>query len=145
MALSWPNLPCALKAAIGLGKRTLGHPRQSAAGRGKVLGGVRFRAHRSLRIRNLARSPGVAFCAHTDGTIRADGLVGIELLADSPQDWTVSSAPMISPLGKLSRLSRGAAGNRASDLVPWRYPEFRGAAVYFPPRPGVLRPTRKPS
>jgi len=26
MALSWPNLPCALKAAIGIGKRTLGHP-----------------------------------------------------------------------------------------------------------------------
>jgi hypothetical protein len=24
MALSWRNLPCALKAAIGIGKRTLG-------------------------------------------------------------------------------------------------------------------------
>jgi hypothetical protein len=26
LALSWPNLPCALKAAIGIGKRTLGRP-----------------------------------------------------------------------------------------------------------------------
>jgi hypothetical protein len=26
MALRWPNLPCALKAAIGIGKRTLGPP-----------------------------------------------------------------------------------------------------------------------
>jgi hypothetical protein len=26
MALSWRNLPCALKTAIGFGKRTLGHP-----------------------------------------------------------------------------------------------------------------------
>src|SRR5262249_7684053 len=26
MALSWRNLPCALKVAIGIGKRTLGHP-----------------------------------------------------------------------------------------------------------------------
>ena len=34
MALSWPNLPCALKAAIGIGKRTLGNPRQRAAPRG---------------------------------------------------------------------------------------------------------------
>ena len=34
MALSWLSLPCALKAAIGKGKRTLGVPRQSAARRG---------------------------------------------------------------------------------------------------------------
>jgi hypothetical protein len=40
MALSWLNLPCALKAGIGIGKRTLGDPRQSAApqGRSKGLG-----------------------------------------------------------------------------------------------------------
>jgi hypothetical protein len=30
MTLSWRNLPCALKAAIGIGKRTLGNPRQPA-------------------------------------------------------------------------------------------------------------------
>jgi hypothetical protein len=29
MALRWHNLPCALKAAIGYGKRTLGDPGQS--------------------------------------------------------------------------------------------------------------------
>jgi hypothetical protein len=29
MALSWPNLPCALKAGIGIGKRTLGDPRRA--------------------------------------------------------------------------------------------------------------------
>jgi len=29
LALSWPNLPCALKAAIGIGKRTLGRPAQA--------------------------------------------------------------------------------------------------------------------
>jgi hypothetical protein len=34
LALSWPNLPCALKTAIGFGKRTLGHHRQSAAPQG---------------------------------------------------------------------------------------------------------------
>ena len=34
MALSWPNLLCALKAAIGIGKRTSGHPGQSAAPQG---------------------------------------------------------------------------------------------------------------
>ena len=34
MALSWPNLPCALKAAIGIGKQTLGTPRQSGAPQG---------------------------------------------------------------------------------------------------------------
>ena len=32
MALSWLNLPCALKAAIGIGKRTLGDPRQAGDG-----------------------------------------------------------------------------------------------------------------
>ena len=36
MALSWPNLPCALKAAIGIGKRTSGDPRQSAAPSGRI-------------------------------------------------------------------------------------------------------------
>src|SRR5262249_55330151 len=34
VALSWPNLPCSPKAALGYGKRTLGNPRQSAARRG---------------------------------------------------------------------------------------------------------------
>jgi len=40
LALSWLYLPCALKAAIGNGKRTLGDPSQSAApqGRSKALG-----------------------------------------------------------------------------------------------------------
>ena len=33
MALRWHNLPCALKAAIGIGKRTLGDPGQSAVRR----------------------------------------------------------------------------------------------------------------
>jgi hypothetical protein len=36
MALSWPNLPCALRAAIGIGKRTSGNPRQSAAQQGPL-------------------------------------------------------------------------------------------------------------
>jgi hypothetical protein len=31
MALSWLNLPCALKAAIGVGKRTLGDLRRSVS------------------------------------------------------------------------------------------------------------------
>jgi hypothetical protein len=34
LALSWPNLPCALKAAIGIGKQTLGTRWQSAAPQG---------------------------------------------------------------------------------------------------------------
>ena len=34
MALSWRNLPCALKAAIGIGKRTLGALASSAAPQG---------------------------------------------------------------------------------------------------------------
>jgi hypothetical protein len=34
MALSWLNLPCALKAAIDIGGRTLGNPRQCAAPQG---------------------------------------------------------------------------------------------------------------
>ena len=34
MALSWRNLPCALKAAIGYGKWTLGNPRRSGAPQG---------------------------------------------------------------------------------------------------------------
>jgi hypothetical protein len=38
MALSWLNLPCALKAAIGTGKRTLGDPHQSAAPQGPQQG-----------------------------------------------------------------------------------------------------------
>ena len=38
MALSWRNLPCALKAAIGIGKRTLGDPRQFAAPQGPQQG-----------------------------------------------------------------------------------------------------------
>ena len=38
MALSWRNLPCALKTAIGYGKRTLGDPRQSAAPQGPQQG-----------------------------------------------------------------------------------------------------------
>ena len=38
MALSWPNLPCALKAAIGIGKRTLDPSHQSAAPQGAQQG-----------------------------------------------------------------------------------------------------------
>jgi hypothetical protein len=50
MALSWLNVPSALKAAIGIGKRTSGHPRQSAApqGRGKTSVASAF-ARRSRR------------------------------------------------------------------------------------------------
>ena len=35
MALSWPNLPCALKPAIGNGKRTLGRPASLPRRRGR--------------------------------------------------------------------------------------------------------------
>jgi hypothetical protein len=38
VALSWLNLPCALKAPIGIGKRTSGDPGQSAARRGPQQG-----------------------------------------------------------------------------------------------------------
>jgi hypothetical protein len=40
LALSWLNLPCALKPAIGYGKRTLGHPASLPRhrGRSKALG-----------------------------------------------------------------------------------------------------------
>jgi hypothetical protein len=44
MALSWPNLPCALKAAIGYGKRTLGALRQFAAPQGPQQGLRPYRA-----------------------------------------------------------------------------------------------------
>src|SRR6516164_5727234 len=43
MALSWLNRPCGPKAAIGIGKRTLGHPRQSAALQGPQQGLLRVR------------------------------------------------------------------------------------------------------
>ena len=43
MALSWPNLPCALKAAIGIGKQTLGHPTKSGAPQGPQQGLLRVR------------------------------------------------------------------------------------------------------
>src|SRR5262249_54960708 len=36
-----------------------------------------------------------------------------------PRGQDASPAPIISPLGKLARLSRGAASYRASDLLPW--------------------------
>ena len=51
MALSWPHLPCALKAAIGIGKRTLGDPRQSSAPQGPRArpGSVRFREKKQTR------------------------------------------------------------------------------------------------
>jgi hypothetical protein len=43
VALSWPSLPCALKAAIGIAKRTLGHPaslpRAGAAARASAFRG----------------------------------------------------------------------------------------------------------
>jgi hypothetical protein len=35
MALSWLNLPCAVKAAIGIGKRTLGDPASVPRHRGR--------------------------------------------------------------------------------------------------------------
>ena len=40
LALSWPNLPCTLKAAFRYGKRTLGHPARlpRPRGRSKALG-----------------------------------------------------------------------------------------------------------
>jgi len=38
LALSWPNLPCGPKAAIGIGKRTLGDFRQSGAPKGSRQG-----------------------------------------------------------------------------------------------------------
>ena len=43
LALSWLNRPCGPKAAIGFGKRTLGHPRQSAALQGPQQGLLRVR------------------------------------------------------------------------------------------------------
>ena len=38
MALSWPNLPCALKTAIDIGKRTLGGPASLPRHRGRSKG-----------------------------------------------------------------------------------------------------------
>ena len=52
LALSWLYLPCALKAAIGNGKRTLGNPRHSAAPTGaaaRACGIARRAAHRTAR------------------------------------------------------------------------------------------------
>ena len=49
MALSWLNLTCALKAGIGIGNRTLGSPRQSAARRGPRQGLLRVRRSRYRR------------------------------------------------------------------------------------------------
>ena len=50
MALSWLNLPCALKAAIGIAKRTLGDPASlpratEAAARVSALSRVHARSH----------------------------------------------------------------------------------------------------
>ena len=44
MALSWRNLPCALKAAIGLGKRTSSHPVSLPRPRGRSKGLWRYRS-----------------------------------------------------------------------------------------------------
>jgi len=40
LALSWPNLPCALKAGIGIGNRTLAYPASlpRSGGGSKALG-----------------------------------------------------------------------------------------------------------
>src|SRR5215471_15115520 len=43
LALSWPKVPCALKAAIGIGKRTLVDPRQSGAPQRSQQGPFRVR------------------------------------------------------------------------------------------------------
>src|SRR6516164_5326317 len=59
MALSWPKRPGALKAAIGIGKQTLAHPRQSAARRGAA-----------ARASALAR-PGAVARAGTAAWLRA--------------------------------------------------------------------------
>ena len=57
MALSWLNLPCALKAAIGIGKRTFGHRCQSGVPQG---GAARASAYRPSPIANASfvASPG---------------------------------------------------------------------------------------
>jgi hypothetical protein len=49
MALSGLNRPCGPKAAIGIGKRTLGHPRQSATRRGGAAARLRQRPLSSSR------------------------------------------------------------------------------------------------
>jgi len=48
LALSWPNLPCALKAAIGIGKRTLGRPAQALQS-GAATGASRPRPYRASK------------------------------------------------------------------------------------------------
>jgi hypothetical protein len=63
VALSWLNLPCALKAAIGIGKRTLGHPRQSAAPQGPHQGPQPYRERRGWQIASLSLPAGSIFGA----------------------------------------------------------------------------------
>jgi len=57
MALSWLNLPCALKAAIGIGKQTLGHPASLPRHRGRSKGLLRVREVANTRATSAGGSP----------------------------------------------------------------------------------------
>ena len=91
VALSWPNLPCALKAAIGIGKRTLGDPHQSAAPQGAAarpwVRGPPSLGTQSPSRHALAgtRGPGFMIPGANFQNAARFGRAGLEFLSGSPR------------------------------------------------------------
>ena len=76
MALSWPNLPFALKAAIGVGKRTLGDRRQSGAPQGPRQGPRSHRGAKTSRTIAAGPAPAASLASAFSAAAAARGGVG---------------------------------------------------------------------
>ena len=122
LALNWPHLPCALKAAIGIGKRTSGGPRQSAAPRGRIKVWVT-----DGKLVPVFRGTVIELCRRfvvTEHPVMRDGKWVVELRPVVPDELTIR--------------------NLIRESLPKRAPVVQPEAAPTPAEPPVMLPDDHP-
>jgi hypothetical protein len=129
VALSWLNLPCALKPAIGYGKRTLGSPRQSAAPQGPQQGPRRIAWRR-----RTARTSGWPIAS-----MRPRRRSGRRGSGTCCQPVAFMMAGIVTPSGRLSSLITAPPRGPQQGLLRVREPTHARGRRYRSNRMGGLR------